>query len=377
MNRIVLLGNSDSPRVTGFQAALAEAGRPPATVVAWSDLLARQVVLADVLQPGDLLRIESPGRDFEVERQLLTWGADEPDADGDFARLSARAIAEWTPDKGEILCPRQWYLGFRRVLREIAATLKAMPEVIALNDPAEIVEQFDKPACAGRMAATPLPTPVPIGVIADYKHLISRMYAAGIKRVFLKLAHGSSASGTIAFRMDRDGERYQAFTTTEKVGDRLYNSRRVRKIEDRGEIAELVDSLARHRLYGEEWIPKATLPSYGAFDVRALVIAGRLRHVVGRCSRTPMTNLHLLNQRVPGERIRTQVGERAWAEFQQTAEAAARLYPRSLHVGLDIMWTPGFRHHYILEANAFGDQLNEVLADGETPYGAEIRALPC
>src|SRR4051794_3297449 len=115
----VVLGNPGGKRVDLFQAALAALRLPPARVVAWIDVLAGRASLADIVRVGDVVRIESPGRDFEVERALLAAGAgvDDPeDPSGGYARADAQAIRALAFDKGRIHYPRQWYLGFRAAL---------------------------------------------------------------------------------------------------------------------------------------------------------------------------------------------------------------------------------------------------------------------
>jgi hypothetical protein len=44
----------------------------------------------------------------------------------------------------------------------------------------------------------------------------------------------------------------------------------------------------------------------------------------------------------------------------------------SLSAGLDLLLTPGFRRHAVLEINAFGDLLPGIFHDGLDTYGAEV-----
>jgi hypothetical protein len=96
---------------------------------------------------------------------------------------------------------------------------------------------------------------------------------------------------------------------------------------------------------------------------------------VVRASRTPLTNLHLGNRRgnlgAFLERLtRTQV-----AEFLETCRRCARTFSDSFQIGVDILFTPGLRQHYVLEANAFGDLLPGVLHQGRDTYQAEVDAV--
>src|SRR4051812_6243834 len=89
--RFVVVGNPGGRRVALFQDALRSAGLRPARVVAWADLLAGTVSLADVVRAGDVVRLESPGKDWEVERAILAAGADEIDPEFPTQVVYARA----------------------------------------------------------------------------------------------------------------------------------------------------------------------------------------------------------------------------------------------------------------------------------------------
>ena len=113
----------------------------------------------------------------------------------------------------------------------------------------------------------------------------------------------------------------------------------------------------------ERWLPKAGLGDR-VVDLRVVVVAGRPTHAVVRASRGPLTNLHLGNARGDLDALRAAAGPAAWAAAMQTCERAAACFPRSLHVGVDLMFLVGWRRHAVAEVNAFGDLLPGVLADG-------------
>ena len=376
MKRFVVVGNPDSNRIAFWQRALARLDLPPAILVSWADLLAGRASLTDAVTPGAIVRIESPGKDFGVERALLEWGADIPDEESKFDGLSRRECAALAFDKGQILCPRQWYLGFRAALRMVSAQLAACPAHTVLNAPSDIEAMFDKPRCHEMLLEAGLPVPPDLGPVRSYNELTARMEEMGCRRVFVKLAHGSSASGVVAYQIDGRG-RHQAVTTTEMITVdselRLFNSRRLTTYRDHAEIARLIDALCRHRVHVEHWLPKAGIDDH-AFDLRVVVIGGQARHVVPRLSRSPITNLHLLNQRGDPAAIRERMGEANWTAAMTACERALRCFPNSLYAGIDLLIAPDFRHHAILEVNAFGDLLLGILYGGVDTYEAEIQA---
>jgi glutathione synthase/RimK-type ligase-like ATP-grasp enzyme len=371
----VVLGNPGCRRVGLFQEALVRAGLAPALLVSWLDLLTGRDDLSVTVQPGDVVRIESPGREFEVERELLAWGAESADEE-EFDRLSAQRLQALTFERGRILAPRQWYLGFRRALARVSTQLEACGDVTTMNDPAEIAMMFDKPACHAHLREAGIPVPEALGSVQSYEELLDWMERCRCPRVFVKLAHGSSASGVVAYQFQ--GDRHQAATTTELVREagevRLYNSRHIRTLRDPHEIGTLVDALGRHRVHVERWLPKAGLDGQ-SFDLRLLTIAGEPAHTVARLSRSPMTNLHLLNDRASVERVREQAPAVAWEAALDTCRRTAAAFPRSLHAGIDLAFSPDFRRHAVLEVNAFGDLLPGTLHAGQDTYGAELAAL--
>ncbi len=381
----VVVGASSSKRVELFQAALGRMGQPCARVVPYADLLTGRVALPEVVRPGAVVRIDSPDMDFAVERALLELGADvEDDEDaadeGGYARAARRAVAELAFDGGAILYPRQWYLGYRELLRRIERQLAECPPHAPMNHPGEIAAMFDKRRCHALLAGHGVPVPRGLGPVRSHEALLARMRETGCHRVFVKLAHGSSASGVVAYQVGGPGgARHQAMTTVEMVpgagGVRLYNSRRVRVYRDRREIAALIDELCRHRVHVEQWLPKAGFRNR-TFDLRVVVIGGAAQHVVVRLSRNAMTNLHLgsgpTSGRAPLEALLTRLDRPVWEAARLTCERAMEVFPGSLYAGIDLLIASDYRRHAVAEVNAFGDLLYGALHDGKDPYTAEI-----
>ena len=377
MTDFVIVGNPDSRRVALFQSALACLKLPSARVISYLDLLSGRASLTDAVRPGTIVRIESPGKDFEVERALLMAGAEAEDAaeDGDYERITRQAAHALTFERGRILYPRQWYLGWCEVLRLIERQLAACPAHRLMNAPAEIAVMFDKPQCHELLSRHGIPVPRSLGVIRSFNELIERMRETRCPRVFIKLAHGSSASGVVAYQTD--GQRHRATTTVEMTRQGgelcLYNSRRLRIYREFSEIAELIDTLCRHRVHVEQWLPKAGYDNQ-TFDLRVVVIAGQVKHIVVRLSRSPMTNLHLLNERGDASAVIARMGATVWEGVRRSCESAMRCFADSLYAGIDLMITADYRRSAVLEVNAFGDLLPGVLWEGRDTYTAEVMA---
>src|SRR5215204_6490251 len=134
--RLVLLGNPNSPRTVDFHASMAS--KFPSLmlkVVPWADLIQGKSDLRDIVRERDIVRIDSPGKDFEVERLLLRAGIDETGEMPAHARASSQTINALRPDRGRILWPAQWYRGFCTILNHVSQQLRESPPHRLMNDP--------------------------------------------------------------------------------------------------------------------------------------------------------------------------------------------------------------------------------------------------
>lgn len=371
----VVLGNSDSPRIHAFQTALMGLKLTPATVIPYQDWLTTPQILDQVLTPQSILRIESPGRNFLVEKLILAKGAEAAAAEDSpwIDAVSALALPE---EPGRIRYPRQWYLGFWQVLTQLQTQIATVGISQCLNSPLEIPILFDKIRCQTLFGHHQIPIPPPLGTVTCFDELMARLQVTGCRRVFIKLAHGSSASGVIALALQ--GPKIKAWTTVEVVAAestlQLYNSRRIQEYQDLPTLAAMIDQLCRERVQVEAWVPKASFHQHSC-DVRVVVIEGEARQTVVRLSKSPMTNLHLQNKRCPPDALIERMGKVAWEQALHQCEQVARLFPQSLQVGVDVAILSDYRRAVILEANAFGDLLPNVTWRGLDTYTTELLTI--
>jgi glutathione synthase/RimK-type ligase-like ATP-grasp enzyme len=361
--RLLALANPESERVARLQAAAARLGHTPAEIVSWETFLRTPGVLG--ARSFDVLRIESPGENAQVERLLIAKGAGESDHRFDAPRISRTAALALPDDRGRILFPRQRFLGLRAALREIDSL-----RVTTMNAPRDIETVGDKPSCHERLVAAGVPRPAYLGTPRCFDELIESMRSRTRLRVFVKLANGSSASGVAAYQTD--GRRHMVQTT---VAPGLYNSTRVRRLTELAEVRAFFDALCREGVLVEEWIPKTGIGQH-AFDLRVVVIAGRACHVAVRTSKTPITNLHLGhgNRRGDAAQVRARLGERVWSGVLETATRALAAFPDSLYAGVDVLITSRGRV-CVAEVNAFGDLLRRESFEGRDTYEVELGAL--
>ena len=365
---LVVLGNPENRRVTMFQAALAAQGHPAARVIAWRDLAAPGAPARLLADAGDLVRIDSAGENDEVERAFLRRGEAAARAGG-YDAIDARALAAIPHELGRILYPRQHHLGFLAVVDEIAAALPAATRV--LPPPAAIHLLFDKAATSARCRELGVPVPDALPPARDPDELRAQMRAAGWPSVFVKLTCGSSASCLAIFSHRADGE--HAITTVEDTGTARYNTRRLQRLTTRAQIDRVLGFILREGAVVERATPKAKLAGQYC-DLRVLVIDGEPAFIVVRCAPHPITNLHLGGQRGDLAALRALVPAESWDRAMASCVALQRS-TGAFHVGVDLMFEPGFRHHRIIEGNAFGDLLPNLERDGLDVYGWQIHRL--
>ncbi len=374
-----LFCNPESRRVEGFSQALGRTLRQHPQLIPWQWVLEGRPWEELLQQRPNYLRLESPGRNWTIEQQLLVRGADladEESANG-WRRLPAAAASALANDPGRLLPLRQWFLAWRRILLGLADWAKRLGlDSNWLCPPADVICQFDKPACQKELEKAGLPVPPALGVPRNFDELWEMMRQSGTRRIFLKPAHGSSASGVVAFESRRTD--LQAFSTVSMIsssdGTRLYNQRRIQTYRGAQAVRQLVDAVCAERCLAQVWIPKAGL-SGGPFDLRVVVIGGRARQVMVRLGKGPMTNSQLLGGKGEVAVVRERMGPEAWERMLALGEQAmTKCFPASLYAGLDILVEPDFRTARILEINSFGDLLPRLLHEGRDTYTWEVEA---
>lgn len=355
--RWVVVGNGENRRVGLFVAAAEAAGVGTPRVVEWRDVLRDG---GHEFAADEIVRLDSPGENAEVDRLLR--GVDDP------TRVEGSAT---------------WYARF-------LAAVSSLRGGVRLDDPADLPVLFDKRLCHARLDAAGVPVP-PSPTSGDalpvrgWDDVRAAMREHGMPRVFVKPAHGSSASGVLAVESSASG-RIRATTSVEVAADgrlrtppRLHNSLRVRRYTDEREIAGIVDALAVDGLHIERWLPKASAHGRAA-DLRVLVVAGRATHAVVRTSRFPMTNLHLGGARGDLASVVDAAGDR-WRQALDMCERAAACFPGTLCVGVDLLPAIGWRRFAVGEVNAFGDLLPRLTglpggpAEGLDTYAAQLAAV--
>lgn len=360
----LLIGNPENRRISAFIAEIEGLKAHSYAILAYKDLLENTLKLEEYIHPNTIVKIESPGENSVIRQGLIEYGA----------AMSPTINPDFLADFGRIAYQDEWYQGFCRFLSDLKTRLLPF-QVHLMNGIDSILILFDKVATKAILTKNSLPTPLALDHISDYAALRNQMQVRRIQSVFIKPAHGSSASGVVAFRTN--GQQVQAISSVELLkkneGIALYNSLKVRTYTDEATIIALINSILQGKTSIEQWIPKATFNGL-AFDFRVVVIAGKARHVVARTSKSPITNLHLGNARGDLSAIMTHIGSSKFAAIKQVAEQSAACFPDCLYMGVDVLISANLKQIMVLEVNAFGDLLPNLTDAGENIYQAQIKA---
>lgn len=365
----LLIGNPDNRRVQMFADELRAHDHPEPVVLSHTELLDSDLSALDALpdQPY-VVRLESVGEDFGIEKRLLHLGYDAA-LDAGCHVVEPEQIDALTYDRGRILCPRQQHLGFHRYLERLDEVLARHPQWRALSTPAAIRTIFEKRETSRLYQAEGVP--VPAFVDADsVDELRAYMDEHRVPSLFVKISCSSSASGLAIF--NRQGGRERVTTTIEVTPDAWYNTLRIRHYKSPDQIEQVLGFILSEGAQIEHDIPKARL--HGAFfDVRIVVIDGEPVFRVVRQNRHPITNLHLGGWRGDLEVFEREVPPELCEAANESCRTVARLHD-VFALGIDVMFERNWKSHRVLESNAFGDLLPGVERDGLSVYGWQIRA---
>lgn len=375
--RYVLIANPGTKRCETYRSELlaywqARGVAVELEVVPWAAVVPRDGNL-DELPAFDrpaIVRMESPGKDDGVTRLLLEAGArDDP----------SEPTRDWRSlelPKGLLVRPGLLYGGFRRVLVGLRKSFDARPHLAPTACPLAIAEMFDKCATCRKLDAAEVPVPEwrdGNEMSPDVLVFPRQILDTGWPVVYVKLNTGSSATGIVVVSNPHGEGSQSGLTTLAEIEGQFYNSRLVRRLDG---LFGLVTPLAFLRHEGavvQRGIPMGQIDGQN-FDVRVVCVNAKPVATIFRLSPHPMTNLHLGGRRGDYERCRAALPTREWLDALDHCSDAAACFDSAI-AGVDLLFERGFRRHYVLEVNAFGDFFpGWTDAGGRSVHALEIEA---
>ncbi|MGF1581438.1 MAG: STM4014 family protein [Gemmataceae bacterium] len=375
--RYVAIANADGKRWQLYYQELkeywAEQGRvPELEVVSWAEVVVSEGNL-DALPAFDapaIVRIESPGKDFDVTRRFLRAGTTELAEQGRLSEYLANREWETVPyRKGELIHPGLQYLGFVRVLRGLRKSFDLRPHLHVSCCPLVVGEMFDKNRTLERLTEAGIACPDRLPVPGTVDEVLEQLFVEGFSPGYVKLATGSSASGIAV--VHTQVPRSYAITSLVEIDGDFYNTRLLQRVTA-GALRRSLAFILEEGATIQRGIPMAQIDGLN-FDVRVVMVYGEPRFTIFRLSPHPMTNLHLGGQRGDLKRCHEVIPKRAWLDALDSCVEVARLYPSNTIAGIDLVFERSFRAHYVLEVNAFGDFFPNLLDEqGKSVHRVEI-----
>jgi glutathione synthase/RimK-type ligase-like ATP-grasp enzyme len=180
--------------------------------------------------------------------------------------------------------------------------------------------------------------------------LLDELRQRNWSKVYVKLAYGSCASGIVV--LEPLAESPRGITTVKEINQQFYNTFDARWVLGE-ELTSILNFILTERATVQRAVPKTKLADRN-FDLRVVVLGGKVIAIVCRVSRFPMTNLHLGGQRGKIDECRRLIGQRHWLDALDHCVDAASLFELPC-VGVDVAFDRYSGKPYILELNSFGD----------------------
>ena len=345
-NKVVVLGSGPGRRFDAFKAAAKRAGL--------RDVIAMPYGQTPQLRSGDWLRFESPDESESAMQAVLDAGKTEADRN-EFPFSSAALTAS-----------AQLAFGLRSLQQDAM-----LPGVHVTATPDEIAMCYDKTACAAYLAGKGIPVPKVFAAPDTFDALLALLRKE--TRLFVKQRFGAGAAGTMAFMAGPNG-RVLAYTTLSSNDHGIRFEKRVNKIDNIEDLRAMYEFLLPLGIHVEKWIPKAGVKGRTC-DLRVVATRNSPAFAVLRLSRGPITNLHLDADREAASALFTLMSPDRVNALWDTVKKTQAAFPNSLTVAPDIAVTTDFRHHVVLEVNAFGDHIRNMTIEGKTPQDWQVQQM--
>jgi len=358
--KMLLIGDEKGRRAQHFIKAM-ENLNITYDFLSWQKFLFNREKIGNFIEKDTIIRIEPPEKDLEVYREFLKLGSQEKKHD----EINKIGFSDF-----KVISPSSWYKGFSKTLEKLSAN----NNLSFMNHPEDILVMMDKKKTYEKLKeflerkGGNYSLPKVINDITCYDDIKKNYSSKGLK-VFIKLRYGSGGIGVIAYEYNSILKKERAYTTLKMVGENFYNTYKISKYTGENMIKLLVDWVIKEGAHIEYWIRKPKLQDK-RFDVRGIFINGKLEYSLARLSKLPITNLHLKNERIPGEDIFSHLQKE---RLNLALVDVMKSFPKTFYSGTDIILTEN--NQYIIDVNPFGDLMHHLLESPENLYVKELREL--
>lgn len=246
-------------------------------------------------------------------------------------------------------------------------------ECTFLNSPEAIIQLLDKKQTKERLQQHGIPvTQMFPEEIQNVEQLLEVMQEQRCFAVFIKPRYFSGAAGAVAFRIHPVRGEMALYTSCRMEGRQLINTKKLFHLQSRQEICSLLNELLSMECVTERWHPKADAGGRSC-DLRAVYQFGHIAHITVRCSKGPITNLHLNNQAMEIEALG--FNHQAIQELEDLCGRAVLLFPGLAMAGIDILLEKGTLRPRIIEMNGQGDLIYQDIYRENRIYREQVEVL--
>lgn len=253
-------------------------------------------------------------------------------------------------------------------LLEQLKTFRIAGSLTFINSPEAILHTLDKVKTKQLLSGLQV-TPVLLEQVENFDALETFLTAGNHSSVFLKPRFGSGAGGVMAIRIHPRTKEWIVYTPLNCADGVVRNCKHIRRITAREEIIRLVNTVCRCSAMVEQWIPKEKTGNQ-YYDLRVVCHRNKVQHIVVRCSKGTITNLHLNNQ------------ARSFAALALSGEIKEKIHREAIRAvklcglrygGVDILIRQGTGIPCIIEVNGQGDHIYEDMFNENNIYRNQIK----
>ncbi|HAG44162.1 MAG TPA: hypothetical protein DCL31_13620 [Clostridium sp.] len=364
-SKFLLVGDTKGKRINTFVDCLKHMDITDYKIISWKDVIEDSSIIQKDLSDNTIIKIEPPEKDLYIYKSFLKKGISK-------GILNNKDIEKINFEKCPIVAPSQWYEGVREVFLEIESILNHNRNVFSMINIEESLIMMDKERTYNFLSGKEKKFNLP-EKLKSYKSYEQFKNDTGDRNLkcFIKLRHGSGSEGVIAYSNNKRLNEECIYTSLaySKDEDIFFSTYKVNCYKDSEIIKKMIDWVLKNDAHIEAWIPKAKYIDK-VYDTRAIVIDNKVEYLLSRLSRTPITNLHLKNERKESKEF---MDTKTIDIIENASKGVMNLFENSFMAGIDVVMSKKNKP-YIIDVNPFGDLLHHLIGTDKNIYYKEIKS---
>ena len=368
-NSFLIIGDNKGRRIKTFTDCLKNKGIYNYSVMDWTEVLKDRKELEKNIKKSNIVRIEPPEKNTDIYKLFLDIGAES----GEFQKDNVNN----NYNENIIISPKSWFKGVEHTFLVIDKLIKENKDILSMCDLKEALVMMDKSKTyeflEGKGKNYYLPEKMP--EYRNYDEFFEENKNNFIK-CFIKLRYGSGSTGVIAYSNNPKIKEEKIFTSLnyskENGNKTFFSTYNVKSYTDKKVIRDMVNWVVENGAHIEKWIPKLVHEKKG-FDTRVFVLDKKSEYLLSRLSNSPITNLHLKNERKESEEF---LKKNETDIIKKASEEVMSLFSKSLYSGVDIILANNLKP-YVIDVNPFGDLFHNLTGTDKNVHYREIDKILC